>query len=138
MTTSNQSRQLPIDECEEWICDTLGCSKDCGFEYIKDGNKEFLIFNTNDFFADAKALEKIRRLPAWNWFKCVHNGYTHIYGLVDICCKKISSLEKSSIDNIKCPPLSTDNYVFSQIVLTINTPSLDTSCVARELVFHFV
>ena len=46
--------QLPIDECEEWIWDTLDSTKDCGFEYIKDGNREFLIFNTNDFFADAK------------------------------------------------------------------------------------
>ncbi len=45
--------QLPIDECEEWIWDTLDSTKDCGFEYIKDGNKEFLIFNTNDFFADS-------------------------------------------------------------------------------------
>ena len=69
MTTPNQSMQLAIDECEEWIWDTLDSTKDCGFEHIKDGNKEFLIFNTNDFFADAKALEKIRGLPAWNWFK---------------------------------------------------------------------
>ena len=66
--------QLPIDECEEWISDAIKCTKDCGFEYIKDGNKEFLIFNTNDFFADAKALAKIRKttgmelvqmVPAW-------------------------------------------------------------------------
>ena len=58
MTTPNQSMKLPIDECEEWIWDTLDCTKDCGFEHIKDGNKEFLIFNTNDFFAEAKAVEK--------------------------------------------------------------------------------
>ena len=56
--TTNQSMQLPIDQCEERIWDTLDCTKDCGFEYIKDRNKEFLIFNTNDFFADSKALEK--------------------------------------------------------------------------------
>ena len=55
MSTTNQSMQLPIDECEEWIWDTLDSTKDCGFEYIKDGNKEFLIFNTNDCFADANA-----------------------------------------------------------------------------------
>jgi hypothetical protein len=61
MITPHQSTQLPIDECEEWIWDTLDSTKDCGFEYIKDGNKESLIFNTNDFFADSKALEKIRR-----------------------------------------------------------------------------
>jgi hypothetical protein len=60
-STTNQPMQLPIDECEEWIWDTLDSTKDCGFEYIKDGNREFLIFNTNDFFADAKALEKIRK-----------------------------------------------------------------------------
>ena len=61
ITTPNQSIQLPIDECEEWIWDTLDSTKDCGFEYIKDGDREFLIFNTDDFFADAKALEKIRK-----------------------------------------------------------------------------
>ena len=60
-TQSMQPMQLAIDECEEWIWDTLDSTKDCGFEYIKDGNKEFLIFNTNDFFADSKALEKIRK-----------------------------------------------------------------------------
>ena len=80
LTTSNQSRQLPIDECEEWICDTLICSKDCGFEYIKDGNKEFLIFNTNDFFADAKALEKIRKTTGMELVQMsTHNGYTQLW-----------------------------------------------------------
>ena len=49
MSPTTQSMQLAIDECEEWIWDTLDSTKDCGFEYIKDGNKEFLIFNTNDF-----------------------------------------------------------------------------------------
>ena len=49
---SIQPMQLAIDECEEWIWDTLDSTKDCGFEHIKDGNKEFLIFNTNDFFAE--------------------------------------------------------------------------------------
>jgi hypothetical protein len=58
MTTPNQSVQLPIEECEEWIWDTLDCTKDCGFEYIKDDIREFLLFNTNDFVADAEALEK--------------------------------------------------------------------------------
>ena len=51
MSTNNRSMQLPIDECEEWIWDTLDSTKDCGFEYIKDGNSEFLIFNTNELFA---------------------------------------------------------------------------------------
>src|ERR671924_245554 len=41
--------QIPIDECEEWIWESLNCPSDCGFEYVRDGNKEFLIFNTNEF-----------------------------------------------------------------------------------------
>jgi hypothetical protein len=53
--------QLPIDECEEWILESLNCARDCSFEYVRDENKEFLIFITNDFFADAKAIEKIRK-----------------------------------------------------------------------------
>ena len=53
--------QLPIDECEEWILESLNCTRDCSFEYVRDENKEFLIFITNDFFADAKAIEKIRK-----------------------------------------------------------------------------
>lgn len=61
MTAIKQSTQLSIDECEKWIWDTLDCTGDCGFEYIKNGNKEFLILNTNDFFADAKALDKIKK-----------------------------------------------------------------------------
>ena len=53
---------LPIDECEEWIWDILDSNKDSGFEYIADGDKEFLIFNTNDFHADTRALYKIRKI----------------------------------------------------------------------------
>lgn len=48
-----QPTQLSIDECE----------------YIKDGNKEFLILNTNDFFADAKALDKIKKTTGRSSFK---------------------------------------------------------------------
>jgi hypothetical protein len=40
---------LPIDEREEWIWDALDCTKYCRFEHIKDANKKFVIFNTNDF-----------------------------------------------------------------------------------------
>ena len=36
--------------------------KDCGFEYITDESRDFLIFNTNDFHADTKALHKIKRI----------------------------------------------------------------------------
>ena len=80
MSNTNQSMQLPIDECEEGIWDTLDCRKDCGFEYIKDGNKEFLIFNTNDFFADAKALEKIRKTTGMELVQMsTHNGYTQLW-----------------------------------------------------------
>jgi hypothetical protein len=58
----SSSSLLPIDECEEWIWEILDCTKDCGFEYLPDDDKEILIFNTNDFFADIKALEKIKRI----------------------------------------------------------------------------
>jgi hypothetical protein len=58
----SSSSLLPIDECEEWIWEILDCTKDCGFEYLPDDDKELLIFNTNDFFADIKALEKIKRI----------------------------------------------------------------------------
>ena len=80
MTTPNQSMQLPIDECEEWIWDTLDSTKDFGFEYIKDGDREFLIFNTDDFFADAKALEKIRKTTGMELVQIsTHNGYTQLW-----------------------------------------------------------
>jgi hypothetical protein len=51
---------LPIDECEEWIWDILDSTKDCSFEYVADKDKEFLIFNTNDFHADTKAFVRQR------------------------------------------------------------------------------
>ena len=80
MTSTTQSMQLAIDECEEWIWDTLDSTKECGFEHIKDGNKEFLIFNTNDFFADAKALEKIRKTTGMELVQMsTHNGYTQLW-----------------------------------------------------------
>ncbi len=83
MTIPNQSMQLAIDECEEWIWDTLDSTKDCGFGYIKDGNREFLMFNTNDFFADAKALEKIRKTTGMELVqKSTHNGYYDILGII--------------------------------------------------------
>lgn len=53
---------LPIDECEEWIWNILDCTNDCGFEYVTDDDKEFLICNTNDFFADIRSLSKIRKI----------------------------------------------------------------------------
>ncbi len=80
MATIKQSMQLPIDECEEWISDTLDCREDCGFEYIKDGNKEFLILNTNDFFADAKALDKIRKTTGMELVQMsTHNRYSQLW-----------------------------------------------------------
>jgi hypothetical protein len=80
MTATTQSVQLAIDECEEWIWDTLDSTKDCDFEYIKDGNKEFLIFNTNDFFANAKALEKIRKTTGMELVQMsTHNGHTQLW-----------------------------------------------------------
>lgn len=71
---------LPIDECEEWIWDILDSNKDSGFEYIVDDNKEFLIFNTNDFHADTKALYKIRRLTGMRLAQIsTHNCYTQLW-----------------------------------------------------------
>jgi hypothetical protein len=40
------STLLPTDECEEWIWNILDSTKDSGFEYVGDEDKEFLIFNT--------------------------------------------------------------------------------------------
>ncbi|NAL77507.1 hypothetical protein [Nitrososphaera sp. AFS] len=80
MTPANHTVQLPIDECEEWIWDALDSTKDCSFEYIKDGNKEFLIFKTNEFFADAKAMEKIRKTTGMELIQMsTHNGYTQLW-----------------------------------------------------------
>ncbi|CAN5150079.1 hypothetical protein BH18THE2_BH18THE2_11120 [soil metagenome] len=61
-TTVTPLTLLPIDECEEWIGEILDSTKDSGFEYVADEGKEFLIFNTNDFHADTKALYKIRKI----------------------------------------------------------------------------
>ena len=72
MMLPKSSSQLPIDECEEWIWDILDCNKDCGFEYISADHKEFLILNTNDFYADTKALYKIRRLTG---MRLIQDGY---------------------------------------------------------------
>jgi hypothetical protein len=80
MTPANHTVHLPIDECEEWIWDTLDSTKDCSFEYIKDGNKEFLIFKTNEFFADAKAMEKIRKTTGMELIQMsTHNGYSQLW-----------------------------------------------------------
>jgi hypothetical protein len=77
---SPTSSQLPIDECEEWIWNLLDCNKDSGFEYITTEGKEFLIVNTNDFFADTKALYKIRRLTGMRLVQmCTHNGSTQLW-----------------------------------------------------------
>jgi hypothetical protein len=77
---SQPSSQLPIDECEEWIWEILDCTKDCGFEYISGEGKEFLILNTNDFYADTKALYKIRRLTGMRLIQMsTHNGSTQLW-----------------------------------------------------------
>jgi hypothetical protein len=71
---------LPIDECEEWIWDILDSTKDCGFEYLVDEDKVLLIFNTNDFHADAKSLYKIRRLTGMRLAQMsTHNSYTQLW-----------------------------------------------------------
>jgi hypothetical protein len=71
---------LPIDECEEWIWDVLDSTKDSGFEYIVDGDKEFLIFNTNDFHADTKALYKIKKITGMRLVQMSSsNCYTQLW-----------------------------------------------------------
>ena len=77
---SQPSSRLPIDECEEWIWEILDCTKDCGFEYISGEGKEFLILNTNDFYADTRALYKIRRLTGMRLIQMsTHNGSTQLW-----------------------------------------------------------
>ena len=76
----SSSSLLPIDECEEWIWEILDCTKDCGFEYLPDDDKEILIFNTNDFFADTKALEKIKRITGMTLVQLSsHNCQTQLW-----------------------------------------------------------
>jgi hypothetical protein len=71
---------LPIDECEEWIWDILDSNKDSAFEYLVDEDKEFLIFNTNDFHADSKALYRIRKLTGMRLTQMnTHNCYTQLW-----------------------------------------------------------
>jgi hypothetical protein len=72
---SPTSSQLPIDECEEWIWNVLDCNKDCGFEYITGEGKEF------DFYADTRALYKIRRLTGMRLVQMsTHNGSIQLAG----------------------------------------------------------
>jgi hypothetical protein len=72
--------QLPIDECEEWIWNTLNSTTDSGFEYLKDGNKEILIFITDDFFADAKTIEKIRKTTGMRLLQIsTHHGNSQLW-----------------------------------------------------------
>jgi hypothetical protein len=40
----------------------LDSTKGYGFEYLANEDKKFLVFNTNDFHADAKLIYKKRRL----------------------------------------------------------------------------
>ena len=78
--TSSPPTKLPIDECEEWIWDILDSTKDSGFEYLVDEDKEFLIFNTNDFHANPRALHKIRRLTGMRLAQMsTHNCYTQLW-----------------------------------------------------------
>jgi hypothetical protein len=79
-TMSAPTTLLPIDECEEWIWDILDSTQDCGFEYVADKDNEFLIFNTNDFHADTKALYKIRKITGMRLAQMsTHNGYTQLW-----------------------------------------------------------
>ena len=80
MSTLLKPTLLPIDECEEWIWDILDSTKDCGFEYIADESKDFLIFNTNDFHADTKALYKIKRITGMSLVQMsTHGGNSQLW-----------------------------------------------------------
>ena len=80
MSTTSPLTVLPIDECEEWIWDILESTKDCGFEYIEDQNKDFLIFNRNDFHADTKAFYKIRKITGKTLIQIsTHNGNSQLW-----------------------------------------------------------
>jgi hypothetical protein len=58
----------------------LDSTKNSGFEYIIDDDKEFLIFNTNDFHADTKALYKIRKITGMRLVQIsTNNGYTQLW-----------------------------------------------------------
>ena len=71
---------LPIDECEEWIRDILDSTKDSSFEYGADEEKEFLIFNTNDFHADTRSLYKIRKITGMRLAQMsTHRRYTQLW-----------------------------------------------------------
>lgn len=71
---------LPIDECEEWIWDILDSTKDCGFEHIADESRDFLIFNTNDFHADTRALHKIKRITGMRLVQMsTHGGNSQLW-----------------------------------------------------------
>ena len=75
---------LPIDECEEWIWDILDCTRDCGFEYVLDDDKEFLICNTNNFFADIRAFLKSEKLREWSWCKLALTTAKHNCGFAGL------------------------------------------------------
>ena len=80
MSTTSPLTLLPIDECEEWIWDILDSTRDCGFEYIADQNKDFLVFNTNDFHADTQALYKIRKITGMRLIQMsTHNGNSQLW-----------------------------------------------------------
>src|SRR5919108_669948 len=67
-------------ECEEWIWESLNWPSDCRFEYMRDGNKEFLIVNTNELFLDAKGLEKIRKTTCMALIQIsTHKGHSQLW-----------------------------------------------------------
>ena len=47
---------------------------------IIDEDKEFLVFNTSDFFADTKALYKIRKITGMRLVQMsTHDGHTQLW-----------------------------------------------------------
>ena len=57
----NESADLPLVECIEWISKALKFEGDCNFEYAVDENWEFLIFSAKDYIITTKALLIVER-----------------------------------------------------------------------------
>jgi hypothetical protein len=56
-----QLTQLEIDECIDWILNTVEFKKEFSYKYAFGEGWEFLIFSTGEYYLDNKALIKIER-----------------------------------------------------------------------------
>jgi len=53
--------QLEIDECIDWILNTVKFKKELNYKYAFGEGWEFLVFNAREYYLDSKALIKIER-----------------------------------------------------------------------------